>query len=249
MKILITMLLTFLVAGAAYAYTPPDSCLKMIWPNDYDILTNTGSVNPDSIKADSCIGSPTYGKWFAKRYFELKFTSYPFSNAIPNNELRRVSDLREDIPGLKQQFQELEEEFGVIYFIRFWGTGNYPDSTWIQSGNVTIIFENYQEINSLSSVIKSNIDSLIEIHYIGRASNFLTDIEESAIKNLNKISTVNDIIYLNSNGKIPISKIKIFSIKGALLYEDEFNEFINVSFLSHGIYFLNINGQFYKFLK
>jgi hypothetical protein len=40
---------------------PPDSCLKLLG----NIYGDTTWVNPDSIRVDSCAGSPTFGHRFA----------------------------------------------------------------------------------------------------------------------------------------------------------------------------------------
>ncbi|TAL70664.1 MAG: hypothetical protein EPN82_01705 [Bacteroidetes bacterium] len=92
-------------------YQPQDSCLKMMWPNDYDVLTNTGSYNPDSIKTDSCDGSPTFGKQFAKGYFMLQFQPYyyPFDKVLKPDTIKEVSDISISKNDLKLEFQQLEK--------------------------------------------------------------------------------------------------------------------------------------------
>jgi hypothetical protein len=254
MKILITMLLTFFVAGAAYAYTPPDSCLKMKCPDNYNTSNNTGTPNPDSVRIDTCISSPTFGKDFAKRYFQLKFTQYPFETAIPVNEVKRVSDLREDIPGLKQQFQELEEDLGSIYFLRLTKQyGEISDSIIILNSIVFIYFEKYQDIDYINSAFQLQINSLVGLIYENRAG---CDI--LSVNDLYKLNSKNIIIlpnpvrdritlkFLNSNRN---ERIIIISAIGIKQYETEYKETIDISFLPDGVYYLVINNELYKFVK
>jgi hypothetical protein len=111
-KIIISII--FLISGISIleSQTHPDSCLKMIWPNDYTVITNKGTVNPDSVKIDTCIASATYGKHYAKKYFELKFTNYIFDSVIQPNVTKTVNDISDNYLNIKQQFQQLELELG-----------------------------------------------------------------------------------------------------------------------------------------
>jgi hypothetical protein len=249
MKILITMLLTFFVAGAAYAYTPPDSCLKMRCPDDYDVLTNTGTPNPDSVKVDSCFDSPTYGKRFAKKYFEAKFTQYPFDTLIGITELKRVYDLRDDMPGLKQQFQELEQDIGTIYFKRI-PKDDVPDPNWLYlNGWVTIFFENYQNIEGILKIMVSEIDSIKFFDYLPRDGCEIMEINDD-IKN-QKISLfpnpVKEKLNLFFEKKVN-EKILIYSFNGQS-FEFNYQEILDVSELTNGIYYLIYNESIYKFIK
>jgi subtilisin family serine protease len=167
-KLFLSFLVIIILNQINYCIAQVDSCLKLYCPNDYNILSNSGSYNQDSVKIDSCIVSPSFGKLFAKKYFELKFTQYPFDSLIGTNDLKRVSDLSESITGLKEQLEDLESELGVIYFKRF-SFNDVPDSNWLlNNGYLTIYFENYQDIENVIELFKTNIDSLIDIQYLPR---------------------------------------------------------------------------------
>jgi hypothetical protein len=58
-----------------------------------------------------------------------------------------------------------------------------------------------------------------------------------------------DYIYLNSQSKAEITKIKIFSVLGVKMMEADYNDKIDVSELPTGVYFLKYNSRFYKFVK
>ncbi len=99
-------------------YRPPDSCLKMIWPNDYDPFNNTGSYNPDSVRIDTCIDSPTFGKQFAKQfyYIQLPENFYPFDTILTDSMIKRVDDMNNNHLTFKLRFEQLDSVFGPIYF-------------------------------------------------------------------------------------------------------------------------------------
>ncbi len=250
MKKLLVFLVFLLAAGAAEAYTPPDSCLKMICPNDYDIITDTGSDNRDSIKVDSCIGSPTYGKQFTKRYFELHLTQYPFVSVIAPNEVKRVADLRNDIADLKQQFQELEQELGTIYFKRNKRDSNKPDSTYLINSVVFIYFDSYQDINYILSRFPEKIDSLDRIYCTARYL-ILLGIDEDNIDGGVVIypNPVTNTLTIETNEPLSGGRIQIYSINGQKLLDADYTKTIDVSFLPPGSYYLKYNNRTYKFTK
>lgn len=64
-----------LFTGLRVSYGQSDSCLKVL-----SSATDTTWSNPDSVKADSCIGSSTYGQLYCKGWFIVEFSEvkYPF---------------------------------------------------------------------------------------------------------------------------------------------------------------------------
>ncbi len=190
-KFISSLLALFLCHYVNNCVAQQDTCLKLLYPNDYDILTNTGSDNPDSVKLDDCPGSVTFGKIFAKKYFTAKFTRYPFDEVIPPNEMKRVSDLSDSIPGLKEQFEDLESELGIIYFKRN-SIFDATDSSWfLESGCVTILFDDYQCIENIESMFPAGIDSMISIHYRPRYGVSASVPNDIALRPNTKLSEIN----------------------------------------------------------
>jgi hypothetical protein len=248
------MLLAFFVAGAAYAYTPPDSCLEMIWPDDYVHESNVYSVNPDSIKYDNCPDSPTFDREFAKRYWILQFRPYyyPFDKVLKPDTIKRVSDISSSKSELKQIFEQLESELGLIYFKGY--EFEEPDYVVMKNPVLRIYFQKYQDIEFINDTFKLLIDSLLSIGYINKAV-FIIGVEESYQdrNNSNEISIfpnpVKDILYLESTNEYPTGLIKIYSAFGTIQMESIFKREINISCLSDGLYCLVYKDRIYKFIK
>jgi hypothetical protein len=230
---------------------PPDSCLKMIWDNDYDNLTQTGGVNPDSVRIDSCLNSPTFEKLFAKRYFYLNFkvNNFPFDYQLKPDSIKRVSDISSSKPELKAQFQQLESQFGTIYFqgrIYF----DIDSEFWLNPG-CRMYFDNYQNIDEVIDIFTSTIDSLSDIHYVNRALP-ITSVEEIG-ENENNIqiypNPVKNILDLKLFQISSMDIISIYSLYGLKVKESEYKEQINISDLQPGIYFLKFGNKIFKFIK
>jgi len=192
-----------LLSVSLQAYTPPDSCLKLIWPNNRDDLNNTGTSNPDSVKVDSCVGSPTYGRLFANRYFECKFTTYIFDSVIQKNEIKTVNDISTSYPNIKSQFLHLDSIYCPIYFIRDMYDVDEPDSAYFITGFIYLFFNDYPNIDTIEIGFNSIIDSLLRIHFVNRAVNPLSVPSDVALK---PSSSLNDIyLYYKDNGFYPVN--------------------------------------------
>jgi hypothetical protein len=230
---------------------PPDSCLRMILNNDYDNYTQTGACNPDSVRVDSCSGSTTYKKLFAKKYFYLNFkvNNYPFDYQLKPDSIKRVSDISDSKPELKAKFQQLENQFGTIYIQgRLYEA---VDSEFWKNPGCRMFFDNYQNIEEILNVFTSNIDSLRVILYRNRALIPL-DVEEIG-ENENNIqiypNLVENILNLKSLPSSSMDRISIFNLIGLKIYESEYKEQIDVSNLHPGMYFIKIGNKVEKFVK
>ncbi len=239
-------------------YQPPDSCIKMIWPNDYDVLTNTGSYNPDSVKADSCEYSKTFGKLFAKKYYYLKLPQnyYPFDSILTKNDFKNVNDISDNYKMLKNTFDSLQGELGAIYFTGL--EDNPPDSIFMLNPWIKIFFEKYQDYKFIEYYLLNSIDTLIEVYYAFRAIQ-PTNVNEDLI---NKYQ-----ITISPNPVIDIIKIDITSNDYGLQIIEIFNDIFNIvyhdscmklndniimkldlSFLPNGIFFLKNGSKIKKFI-
>jgi hypothetical protein len=171
------------------AQTPPDSCLKMMWPDstwieidpDLGSMYNRGYVNSDSIKIDSCIGSPTYGMKYAKGFFAVGFKKYPFANAIPKDSIYTSNIIIDN--HTKVQIQNLETKFGIFKFLRQFEDIEYPDSVFYNVGYVYIALNNYICVDSLINYLENTVDSVVGVQleytaqkYNGKFTNLPDDI-------------------------------------------------------------------------
>ncbi len=150
----------FIVATTLYSQSNNDCNLQLIWPNDYDHIKQEGSINPDSVMEDINPESPTYGKWFAKKYWTLAFYNYcyPFDTVLDSNEIRSIDNISLKHPTIRQRFLELQNEYGNIYFM---GLDHYEDdSLLIYNPIVRMFFENYQDYKKIDSILINTIDSI-----------------------------------------------------------------------------------------
>jgi hypothetical protein len=237
---------------------PPEDCLKMIWPNDptskYDSTIagwySSCSYNPDSVRVDSCLDSPTYRKTFAKRYFSLQLSPYfyPFDKILDSGDVKAISDISSSKINFKQQMQELEQKFGKLFFKGI--SGNYPDSNHYQNPNFRLFFEDLQNTEEILSYIKNNIDTVKKIIYANRAKQ-LTDVDDNITLNQMEIKpnpSQNKII-ITIEDFIPNEQIKIYSMNGFLVRNSVYQSEINISDLPIGVYFLKYGNQIGKFIK
>jgi hypothetical protein len=251
MKTLILITTMMLLSINLYS-SPPDSCLKMIWSNDYDNLTQTGAYNPDSVKVDSCLGSQTFGKHFAKRYFYMQFYKnyYPFDNVLKPDSIKSVEDISNSKPALKLIFQQLETQFGAIYFQGL--INDYPDTIVLQNPRVRLYFSEYQDIQLVIASINAQVDTLKAIYYENREINPVS-VEELTDNQDGKVlifpSPVKNILNLKFLTSDVTQIISIYSLQGQKVYETEYKEQINVSSLQPGIYFLKYKNKNYKFIR
>jgi len=253
-------LFVVLLSVSLKAYTPPDSCLKLICPNTYDPNTGVGYINPDSVKVDSCLGSPTYGQNYANRYYFCKFPFYIFDSVIPVDSIKTVDSISSSYAAIKQQFQVLDSIYGPIYFIRDYENYGWPDSAYSLNGWVFFYFENYQCVDTIETDFNSSIDSLLLFNY-----------ENRGICGLLSVNTYSEQdVFITPNPardyvEINVSTLergpKGMSVFDALGFEQSTSVNyvdtsccgghvrIDVSSLSPGVYFVRVGGRMYKFVK
>ena len=237
--------------AVAQVYTPPDSCLKMIWPNDYNSINNTGSSNPDSIRVDSCFGSPTFGRQFAKKYYAIGFNEnyYPFDTILTKNDIKEVADISNKHLALKQILDSFEIQYGNIYFK---GLNDYPnDSIFMLSPSIIMFFEKYQDYKLIVEYFSNSIDSIKDVEYDYRAMIPDAIPNDITLKQNIKINPNPAQNYIDIEIQIPLkqNKIQILTTLGIIIYESGFQKRIDVSGLINGLYFLKIENQYFKFIK
>lgn len=251
MRLYLLVLALFFFSGIAYTM-PADSCLKMICPN------GNGAVNPDSVRVDSCIHSSTFGKSFAKRYYEIGFpyNFYPFDQIIQYREEKTVSDISSNYADFKTQFQQLEQEVGKIFFTRIHPRHSDVSDNEIVSGTPTVIvyFEEYQNIEAILGRMLTSIDSVLHSYchdeHLWPIS--VDEKENNIFSNMIYPNPVNDLLYIRRSDLFSSQlhkTIVIYSVQGEKIYDSEFTESIDVSKFPQGLYFIKIGSNVSNFIK
>lgn len=159
------LFLTF--SASSFAAPQADSCLKMIWPNNYN--SQGGYINPDSVKVDSCLNSFTYRKLFAAKYYFMQFAlnSYPFAEVLKKNEVKNVNDILPVYAELRWTLLNLQKKVGNIYF-----QGLDMDTVFVDDKNnpvLRVYFDNYQNIDEITKNIIDSIATIRTFQYHNRS--------------------------------------------------------------------------------
>jgi hypothetical protein len=141
----------------------------MIVKNNYwsDSLGNYGgSSNPDSIKIDTCSGSPTFQHKFAKRMFVVNFPRnfFLFDHVLDTNEVKGVSDIDSSHLSTLNRFLGLQDTFGIIYFKGL--PLKESDSLFMLNPSVLMYFQDYQDVNYITEHFTLTIDSVHVVEFI-----------------------------------------------------------------------------------
>lgn len=238
------ILILFAIANTSFSYSPPDSCLKI-----YDIPEDETFTNPYDVRVDSCDGSSTFGEFYAKGYFSVKFdyNIIPRSGLFPEDTLIEysISDIDTIYKDAIIDFQNLETQYGSFKFIE--EKPHLPDTTTLLSRKLSINFDNFVNIESADK----SIDSLEIVTSVGFAHGFrvLSNIEtedhnlsiypnpaKEEIK-INYDKMINSIEILDLNGKRVLSNQYL---------APQMEQSLNIDYLQSGTYFIRINDKVYK---
>ena len=250
MKTLILITAVMLFSINLYS-TPPDSCLRMICNNDIhfdpDLGQYVGASNPDSVMIDICIGSNTYNKLFAKRYFTLQFHEnyYPFDSVMKPYTIHSVSDISSSKADFKLIFQQLENQFGIIYF-----QGEIYeelDSNFYRNPGCRLFFADYQDVEEIVETFSLSIDTLKWMDYGNRAK-MPASVNDSSNEIFLFPNPVSDFLMIRGLDEYQVQPISIFNTFGQKLYEGDLKEQIDVSSLIPGVYFIQVYNSMHKFI-
>ena len=126
--------------------------------------------NPDYIKIDTCQQSPTFGKYFADKYFYINFDDdvYLFDTILGLDQVKTVSDVKSSLVTIKAQLQQIQTTLGNFDIIRnIPGIVTYSDSIHYASSEYYIYFDNYQNIIDVINEF-NNVDSVVTFKFSGR---------------------------------------------------------------------------------
>ncbi|HET9137597.1 MAG TPA: hypothetical protein VFO76_13260 [Candidatus Kapabacteria bacterium] len=137
--------------GLRVSYGQSDSCLKVL-----SSATDTTWSNPDSVKADSCIGSSTYGQLYCKGWFIVEFSYYvlpaPWGPADTIID-RTWHDIDTVYPTIRNYFDTLEQKYGTFFFRK--QQPDFVDTSLGRSSIFKIWFSNNVNIDSVKQALKS----------------------------------------------------------------------------------------------
>lgn len=228
----------------------PDSCLKMVTPHD-----RWNGMNRDSVMADSCHNSPTYGKWYSKKGYFFGTENYPFNpKPISESDRKTWRDIDSQFATTRDGFELLEQKFGEFTIRRYEDGGD--DSMHLEAPTFIIDFKNYQLVDSviyyvekIDSVMGCNLNNYpfdLFVQYNSNCENFEFNIIRN---NITVIFTESYLVKKNTTEII----IEIFNILGnkvkniKLILNKRIE--IDMSDFVPGIYFLRIDNEIIKFIK
>jgi hypothetical protein len=160
-KVLLFSLLSFFLLTSQSYSQVPDSCLKIFcFPQDSTFF------NLDSVKVDSCFGSPTYGEFYATHFFYIKFkyNVLPRPGIYPKDTIIEYTwqDIDTSYSYTREGFQQLEQEFGSFWLRE--ERLSFPDTTQFLPRTLLLRFEDYINIDSVENFVK-NIQLVSEAYY------------------------------------------------------------------------------------
>jgi hypothetical protein len=254
MAVLMPLFISNVIASSS------DSCLKMALPNDYCQEWNAemnsyewvGSVNEDSVKIDSCFDSPTFGKEFCKRNFVLKFPMYPFETLLNDDDTVAVKNVPDKIIGLRAELEKLQKQFGDFYFTKKYSLSNLTDYYLWDYGIVSIIFDEYQPIDSVLNEFKNQISSLEKIIFHAQVMTPAGggNVKSSSRKELQVYPNPTDqLLTLQIDYVIGFQNIEIYNSNGIKVKEILYSKTINISDLPKGVYFIKYANENLNFVK
>jgi hypothetical protein len=260
-KIILSFAVLFFIAlllsqrAAAQVYTPPDSCLKMHWPD----APNNGYTNPDSVMYDSCTCpdiNNTNHCLYAKRYwsFDLPYWAlwmpeFPRDTII----LKIWQDIDTNYRELRQGFSQMEIKFGKFYIQKV--IPDDIDSESIGSRFFSILFDKYQNIEDIINAFDT-IPNIELFYYNNRNYQYAGEvINKNIIENYYEIQYETNFIKIIILKEISNKKyyLNIYNYIGIRIQSQSTtcaNEIeIDISKYNRGIYFIQINDKIYKFIK
>ena len=244
MKRVLLFSLLVVFTSTVYSYPPPDSCLKI-----YDIPEDQTFENPDNVRVDSCDGSGTFGEFYAKGYFIVKFkyNIIPRSGLFPEDTIIEygIGDIDTIYSDAINEFKNLESQYGSFKFIE--QKPHLRDTTTLLPRKLFINFNNYVNISSTDESIDNiNIVSSVGFaHWFRVLSNIETENQNLSIYpnpakeeiNINYDKMINSIEILDLNGKEILSNQYL---------TPQMEQSIKIDYLNAGTYFIRINDKVYK---
>ncbi len=235
------------------AYAVSDSCLKMALPNE-----GWEYNNPDSVKIDSCLNSPTFGKYFKQKGYELVLNYYIFiKKPITFDDVVTIDDIDSvSYPLVKQSFNRLRQIFGDIKFKRY-KTETY-DSDFINRPILDFDMTKYTLASDLVDSLKATTS--VDLAFVGSWFSHNVWVEDGNYNRNDDIqiypNPAADFIEISvgANGPSPLQNdVRIYNVFGqTVLSVGAIHELplrVDISGLALGMYFVRIGDIISKFVK
>ncbi len=249
---LLLLVAIILAANSTYAAPVADSCLRLLrWPEGQGYDKPQG-WNEDSLMIDDCPASPTYNRFFGKKYFRLAFPPnfYPFDHILDSNETKSIIEIDSAHLGLLNRFLELQDSVGLIYFQG--NQYNSADSIEYLNPSIRMFFAYYQNVESILVQFRNTIDSVIDFSFISWAPIPASVADDESLQNSIELypnPVKNVLLIKNQFTAKDNDRMELFSVDGKRILETAYQEKLDVSMLHSGSYFLRINNQTIKFIK
>lgn len=247
------LLLAFLLTGVSLSAQVSDSCLRLMLPHE----PTSGFYNPDSVRIDSCSGSPSYLKKFGKGMFlfntsqTIAFLPWADEDSIVEFSWQAIDT---SFPNVRTAFQQLESQYGTFYLRKI-----QPHDTVLNSPGNTSYKLRYATHVQLESV-QASLASIPLVDYaryqnqVGMTVGGIQEADGSANMPFRVSGSDNMITVSTPNN---YSKGTIVSLLGNSVLQFTFertsaNEVqanINISSLPNGIYFVVCGGRSVAFVK
>ncbi len=257
---LIFALAIVLSSLGSIAQMPPDSCFKMICPDEEPGEGGSDFYsNPDSVLVDSCYGSANFGVAYAYKYFEFHLETvasdgYPFGNLITLNTPYSVNDMTSSYDNAKQKYSQIDPDFKFSIIRPSYGEvlGGQAESEHMIRPCFAIVFDNYVPIKEAKQLLFAIFEGYVESKSIAYASR--AGVAVSVTENDEQNSEIT--IYPNPATEIITiagicnsQKYEIFDILGNRLTSGEFTGSVDISNYQMGVYYIQINNKRIKFIK
>ncbi len=259
MKTTLIIALTIVLSSlGSIAQMPPDSCLKMFCPNTYDLTNNPhGDYNPDSVMVDSCLGSPTYGKLFAKFRFTMAFEEcetlgYPFDTVPGYGSIVNLNSLRASYDSVKIRYQNLDSDFDFMIYKPggIPGEGKQEPNEHLQRPHFYIVFNRKVPVEEAVQKLRELFDGFGSVqNYYMRAGKNFTSINENLAFEKVKIFPNPSYESIYIEGGVNNQEYEIANSLGQVLIKGNYVGKIDISALKKGIYFISIGMYKLQFIK
>lgn len=220
---------------------PIDSCL---WLRDVHLSYTSGGDkiwNPDSVLVDSCEGSPTFGEYYANRWFFLMFSNYVIDRptASPDSVIEWAwSDIESNYAALRIALSALETKYGRFYLREF-----YPevkDSTKYGSKAYRLRFDEYICADSVIAALK-DLSNVADFYFESSPLTIVGSVRRRLAANEFVIypNPATSTVKIKGEGGFSFKEAKIMSSTGVVLRRQaaEENQLkIDVSGLPEGAY-------------
>ncbi|HRK60440.1 MAG TPA: hypothetical protein PLI74_12410 [Candidatus Kapabacteria bacterium] len=235
------------------AYRAPDSCLKIIFmTHPYTGDIRDLNPNPDSVRADSCISSPTFGHRYAKKTFKIELNVQIFnwiSDSIINDKIYTTwQDVLPQYDTLKSAFKKLDSLYGTYTFYRVLPK-NINDTTrdFFKYQPLSILFDNYVSIPDVVAFFYQLPNR--RSAWYNDATIPITGIEIQSQCSYEKTVRIGNVFFkvpLLTNGNI----VKFYSLYGSEVYSKIFTEIEQIDLptdIPIGLYYIQINNFTVKY--